>query len=220
MDSMENQPPHRKGEQAGEGAEDELLEGVPLHDQRRPQNGGPAESPHDDPPHAQEIPRVDQRPRHRAGVAADAHLEDLVADEDDDHREEVACVDVHESRPHLGDEAVDEHAHVPHGGEVHGQGALPLPSLLAEGGDHDRHGVGQHGEDRQPREGDHELHGRSEHVIAEGKEQNQEDAHHHRRDGHDTHDMGEDQMKGLFRHGVTFFSCGIQGHRGSGVTRA
>ena len=217
MDSMENEPPHREGEQAGKGAKDEFLEGMPLHDQGCPEDHAPADDTHGDAPDAEEVPRIHQRPRDRAGMAADAHLEDLVADEDDDHRKEVARVDVHETRTDLGNEAVHEYCHVAHGGEVHGQGALPLPSLLAEGGDHGRHGVGQHGEDRQPREGDDEFHRRSEHVIAEGKEQNQEDAHHYGGNGHDAYDMGEGQMKGLFRHGVTFFFCKFQGCRSMGL---
>ena len=207
MDSMEDQPPHREGEQAGKSPEQKLAEGVPLHDQGCPEDRAPTDDTHGDAPDAEEIPRIHQRPRHRAGMAADADLEDLVADEDDDHREEVACVDVHESRTHVGDEAVDEHRHVAHGGEVHGQRALPLPSLLAEGGDHGRHGVGQNGEDGQAAEGDDELHGGGEHVIAEGKEQDEEGAHHHGGNGHDPHDVGEDQMKGLFAHGGYLLYC-------------
>lgn len=134
--SMEDQPAHPKGEQAGEGAEDEFLEGMPLHGQGCPEDSPPAGNAHHNAPDAQEVARIDQRSRHGAGMAADADLEDLVADEDDDHREQVARVDVHESRTHVGDEAVHEHRHVAHGGEVHGQRALTLPSLLAEGGDH------------------------------------------------------------------------------------
>ena len=203
---MEDQPSHRKGHEAGEGAENELAEGMPLHGQRRPKDGSPADDAHDDAPDAQKVARIDQRPRNGAGVAADTHLEDLVADEDDDHRKEVARVDVHESRTHVGDEAVDEHRHVAHGGKVHGQRALTLPSLLAEGGDHGRHGVGQHGEDGQAAEGDDELHRGGEDVVAEGEEQSEEDAHHHGGNGYDTDDVGEDEVKGLFAHGDTFFS--------------
>ena len=219
--SMEDQPSRRKGHEAGEGAEDKFAEGMPLHDQRRPKDGPPAGNAHDNAPDAQEVARIDQRPRHRAGVAADADLEDLVADEDDDHREQVARVDVHESRTHLGDETVDEHRYVAHSGEVHGQGALALPTLLAEGGDHGRHGVGQHGEDGQTAEGDHELHGGGEDVVAEDKEQDEENAHHHGGNGYDTDDVGEDEVKGLFAHGDTFFSMDwetaglFSGYRGS-----
>ena len=76
---MEDQPRHRKGEQTGQRTEDKLPEGVPLHDQGCPQDGDPADRPYDDAPEAQEVAREHQGSRHRAGVAADAHLDDLIA---------------------------------------------------------------------------------------------------------------------------------------------